>query len=1066
MLRLLALFVLFLAGCSSSGSTAVTAPSSGPPGPPLGPPANTRAIASKSADSTIASTVNNVTVALVPGWNPLAFQCQQVTSLSNTGTVTGMAVFNGTGYTTQNFSQSNVNGFRGQAFWVFANSAGSFTYSGNDAGSPGVTDLNLNGYQLVSFCTSTPIPGSSLTATQNGQPVGLGTVVLPQFTEIGPNNQYTTVDVQAGGVIQPGRAYWIFANTTNGAVRLHVGPPGPAPSPSPSPAASPTAPPPSPSPNASPTPFVFASPVPAPSLAAHTTGLYTSFAQSYNVPYDNNVGFGSNQPLQMPTLTVQAFGQTFHPQMDTGSRGLRITQNLLPQNVVANLTGFEGYIFYWSSGRAFKGLWTTTNVIFPDAQAQGGAALPARATLPVLVQTQELCYAGDWPNSCGTPSVTNTTGPNDPKDTFMGVGFDRTGDGDVPEDNSHNQDYNPLLNLDGMRAGTMNAGYILTPQGVRLGLTDANTGPSGSFFSLAQLVPTGLAQVPQSPPDWQTALGFTATNATPPGGTTAKRKLDLYALGEAVVDTGIGNLLLTLPNWNTRGNVTVGDIFVNLFGFPNNMVGYTYRADETSVQGNRLAPTSTTLSPRQAGRFSQTTSTNTFVNTGRQALNGFNYLYDALNGYVGLQLNTVTPQSQAFNFPAIYANGVLKPPANFTTDLPVYVGANATITTNSTATYNAPVTVKGGTLTLTGGGTFNFNRGAFGNVTVVAPTRIGTNNTVTANVIAVPTVNFIGNMATPSPIEHSKPGLYMSVGDGPTALALIDTGSNALVVEQGVLGSNSVTTANVATIKYDHCTNPRNGTVFRANFKIHNGANGAAVLQSVANMPVVVVPDGFIGTNNRIIMGMRMEGANVPPNAGDALPSAKLFLPQPYNQAFVIDKIGNRIYFGNFPETDFGCVQLPSLNCNQPLPSPAQPLPCWDDSAIPVNYFIKGSPTGPVSIPSLFDTGAFTTMQFQSVPKADFLNLSAGNVLSNPITGVLQTTQGAMYINLDDEPVVVGPTNCNGNIVNTGVSPHENYQVLYDQARGLFGLRPLALAVPYAPLPNPRVQRPAAGTAP
>jgi len=1030
----------------------------------------------------VESTVQNVAVALVPGWNPVAFQCQQVTSLSNTGAVTGMAVFNGTDYVTQNFSQTNVNGYRGQAFWVFANAIGSFSYSGNDVGSLGATNLNVNGYQLVSFCTSTPIPGSSLTATQNGQPVALGTVVLPQFTEIGPNNQYLTVDVQAGGVLQPGRAYWVFANTTNGAVRLHVGSPTPQPSaspsaPSPAPTSTPAASPspgttasPSPSATVSPTPFVFASPVPAPSLAAHTSSLYSGFTQSYQVAYDNNVGFGSDQPLQMPQLTVQAFGQTFHPQMDTGSRGLRITQNLLPPNVAGNLTGFEGYIFYWSSGRAFKGLWTTTNVIFPDAQAQGGAPLPAQATVPVLVQTQEICYGGDAPNTCGSPSVTNTTGPNDPKDVFLGVGFDRTGDGDVPEDNSHNQDYNPLINLDAMRSGTMNAGYILTPQGVRIGLTKANTGPSGSYFSLAQLVPTGLAQVPQSPPDWQTALGFAATNATPPTGTAAGKNTSVYAIGEAVVDTGIGNALLTLTGFNTKGSVTVGDVFVNLLGFPNNLLSYTYRADETSVQGNRLAPTSTTLSPRQTGRFSQTTSTQNFVNTGRQVLNGFNYLYDALNGYVGLQLNTVTAQSQAFNFPSIYANGVMKLPADYSTDLPVYVGANATISTGSTATFNAPVTGPG-SLTLAGGGTVNFNRGSFvSRVTTADGTRVGTNSTVTPNVIAVPTVNFGGTgsseFVTPSPVPHSKPGLYITVSGGPPILALIDTGSNALVVEQSVVGSSAVNTNVQAVIKYDHCTNPRPGTVFNANFSIHNGATGGPVLSSVATMPIIVVPDGTIGNNNKAIMGMRMEGANVPPNAGDAYPSAKLFLPQPYNQAFVLDKINNRIYFGTFPETDFGCVQLPSLPCNQPLPSPAQALPCWDDSAIPVNYFIKGSPTGPVSIPSLFDSGAFATIQFQQVAKADFMSLSAGNVLQNPIQAVLQTTQGAMYINLDDAVTVVGPTNCNGNIANTGVTPHENYQVLYDQSRGLFGLRPLALAVEYAKLPAARVQRPTSRTSP
>jgi len=204
--------------------------------------------------------VNNVNVSLGSGWNGVGFQCQRLTALSSNAQISGQASWNGSSYATGNFELSALNsaGLR-NGFWVFAQNATSFTYSGNDDGLGNFVLLDKAGYNLVSFCTSGDLPGSSITATQNGASVPLGSVVLPQFFEIGPDNQYVTVDVQTGGVVKPGKAYWIFANTANGAVRLNFSPP--APSPTPTPVTSPT-------PAASPSPTPVPTPTPSPSPAA------------------------------------------------------------------------------------------------------------------------------------------------------------------------------------------------------------------------------------------------------------------------------------------------------------------------------------------------------------------------------------------------------------------------------------------------------------------------------------------------------------------------------------------------------------------------------------------------------------------------------------------------------------------------------------------------------------------------------------------------------------------------------------------------------------------------------
>jgi hypothetical protein len=125
----------------------------------------------------------------------------------------------------------------------------------------------------------------------------------------------------------------------------------------------------------------------------------------------------------------------------------------------------------------------------------------------------------------------------------MGIGFDRTGFGDTPVNNKYNQNFNTFLNLDQMRLGNMRAGYMLTAEGVELGLTSTNITAHGpGAFAYAQLVPTGWKRVDQSPPDWQVPMGYVSF-----GGTQ-------YPLGEGVIDTGITNMLLTLPGFPTTGS--------------------------------------------------------------------------------------------------------------------------------------------------------------------------------------------------------------------------------------------------------------------------------------------------------------------------------------------------------------------------------------------------------------------------------------------------------------------------------------------------------------------------------
>jgi subtilase-type serine protease len=452
-------------------------------------------------------------------------------------------------------------------------------------------------------------------------------------------------------------------------------------------------------------------PAPNPAIAQPNSWPLYGNTESYLVPYATPTpGFGTAGLALHLDIQVSIDGNTtpiLNPQLDTGSRGLWISRNQLPAGT--KLSSVRGAIFYWSSGNQLVGTWTSSRVTFLDAMPAGGAPSTATATALVLVVEYSSCREGTWPNrTCTKAEAKNRTymnKPGEPKGAFMGIGFDRTGFGDTPVNNKYNQNFNSFLNLDEMRLGNMRAGYILTPEGVELGLTSTNTTTHGpGAFAYAQLVPTGWKQVDQSPPDWQVPMGYVSL-----GGPE-------YPLGEGVIDTGITNMLLTLPGYPTSGSPPPPPngtpMTVSLLGLPG-LVGYTF---DLGDQSDPLAPVGIAWSPLQPGKYTEA-DTQAFLNTGIDPLNAFNLLYDATGGYVGLQLNNLPSASQGSLTPAISAIGTMSfggaDFANYSTILPVYLRDNAAIDSGGNSiTFNGNIAGTGD-LTISGGGTVTFNCGAY-----------------------------------------------------------------------------------------------------------------------------------------------------------------------------------------------------------------------------------------------------------------------------------------------------------------------------------------------------------------
>lgn len=365
--------------------------------------------------------------------------------------------------------------------------------------------------------------------------------------------------------------------------------------------------------------------------------LYGQSNESYFVPYAS-ASFGSAGAAD-PTIQISLSdgGSTVFTgdgHLDTGSRGITISQASVP-TITQGANDPSGSLFYWSSGILRLGYWHQLSVTFDQATASAEGMGAATAKVWVLVVQEEVQLAGDWPN--GTREQTFVSAPGVGVG-LIGIGFDRTGDGDTPENSAFNQNLNPLLNVAQMQSGAMTAGFIITTSGLQLGLTAANTsaganGGSGTF-SYEKLLPTPFSAVSGSPADWQAPTGSVVYN----GGSASP-------VGQVVLDTGINNALLTLSgnpaqpaDPSEATTVAPGTtITTHLLGTSGG-VSYTYVAGDTS---NPMAPTATTWSAIQSGNqnFSENVSQSTLANTGVDAFNGFNYLYDAQNGYLGLQLN-------------------------------------------------------------------------------------------------------------------------------------------------------------------------------------------------------------------------------------------------------------------------------------------------------------------------------------------------------------------------------------------------------------------------------------------
>ncbi|QGM44510.1 hypothetical protein [Methylocystis heyeri] len=371
------------------------------------------------------------------------------------------------------------------------------------------------------------------------------------------------------------------------------------------------------------------------------------------VPFANATQVGDPSKYVSPQITV-GFNSpnatdvhpTFIVTMDTGSTGIIVGSSYFtpPTNgtLDPSFVG-PGSETLTSSGFQFTGDWYETTINLYGASN----TVVASSTVPVMAVTKVSCLPDSRicdPNNL--PAAADTH--------YFGIGF--SGGAGQPQGTP---DKNAFLNVTSVTGETSvpSPGYILSTQGVQIGLTSSNT-QGFSLIKLEPLLAPNAAQWQIAPAsanvltDWQHARGTITVNGT-------------SGSAGILFDTGVTTGFLTPPigvtpqvgtgptgaecNGSTPPSCAVSGTSVRV-SFSNGTspvasFQYTVGPNNGAQNGNPVSPYAVSVERNGAS----------FLNATVRFLQGFTYFYDAANGFIGLKATGETPTQFAASIPSAMA---------------------------------------------------------------------------------------------------------------------------------------------------------------------------------------------------------------------------------------------------------------------------------------------------------------------------------------------------------------------------------------------------------------------------
>ena len=334
-----------------------------------------------------------------------------------------------------------------------------------------------------------------------------------------------------------------------------------------------------------------------------------------------------------------------HAVMDTGSVGIVISRDAFGGSEAGIDTGEPGSITYSSSGKTMSG---TTGHASVTIEGANGASVVTKA-IDFLIVDKVSCAK----NARHCQATSHPTGI-----AMMGIGFGRQ---DKNGDETFTPARNPFTHVASREDGTVRRGYVVTAEGVQVGINPLQL--TGRDFDLTTLQPDPAHQDQDHPGnnDWLPQDVGIMVNDRP-------------AQGQVLIDTGVTDMYMTVPyatsqgltvsacedragehpaydtqscarieaaaakgdytSWTTlqpgtdvRIGISNGRIPVGL------SAAYSFQvAGTATVAPDRLLLVRNLTAPEADASIEPT-----FVNTSVRFLNGFNYLFDQQDGYTGFR---------------------------------------------------------------------------------------------------------------------------------------------------------------------------------------------------------------------------------------------------------------------------------------------------------------------------------------------------------------------------------------------------------------------------------------------
>lgn len=349
--------------------------------------------------------------------------------------------------------------------------------------------------------------------------------------------------------------------------------------------------------------------------------------------------------------------------LDTGSTGILLSAaDLENYNETAAALYPVGWQFLTSSKILYSGNWIPRNLTFPTASKDGGNATTTNVTaeVPILAVTKKVTCPGYNITTDGAecPANANATGETDMpvQIVYLGVGFGRQYNGQP----QGNPDKNPFLNIIAINgeptsADEMHAGYVVTNEGIQVGLTSEST----KGFEEGKVKLVKQKEYSNDTRDWsQTGACISVTNSSSIAASTPSTAC---VNGTILVDTGIAQMYLTIPP-----SMPVTRMSQESASRPGTNVSVLADGQTVSVQfglsannpsldrgGGDVAP-SQDIGIQKGYSFvvgdfkdevvpSQVITTVSrskapFVNTGRHFLRMYDVLFDARDGWFGVKV--------------------------------------------------------------------------------------------------------------------------------------------------------------------------------------------------------------------------------------------------------------------------------------------------------------------------------------------------------------------------------------------------------------------------------------------